>query len=85
MVDVAKRVIEIISGRVPPGRAPIELSDALDSLGLASLDVLELTFAIEEKFNIEIPFNANSKLQHNTVGELVGEVERLVAQQTDQV
>ena len=57
-------------------------ADALETLGLESLDVLELTFAIEEKFNIEIPFNANTEFDFKTVGELVHAVEGLVAKKT---
>ena len=33
---------------------------ALQDLGLESLDLIEIIFALEEKFNINIPFNANN-------------------------
>jgi acyl carrier protein len=82
MVDVAKGVIELVSGKVRNTQGPLQMSDALESLGLESLDVLELTFAIEEKFNIEIPFNANTEFDFKTVGELVHAVEGLVAKKT---
>jgi acyl carrier protein len=79
MVDVANGVIEIIAAKVRNKPGPVQMSDLLESLGLESLDVLELTFAIEEKFNIEIPFNANTEFDFKTVGELVHAVEGLVA------
>ena len=82
MVDVANGVIELVSGRVRNQQGPLQMSDALESLGLVSLEVLELTFAIEEKFNIEIPFNANTEFDFKTVGELVHAVEGLVAKKT---
>jgi len=82
MVDVANGVIEIIAGRSRGKHGPIQLSDTLDSLGLESLDVLELAFSIEERFNIEIPFNANTDLEFKTVGELVHAVEQLVARKS---
>jgi acyl carrier protein len=82
MVDVAKGVIELVSGKVRNKQGPLQLSDALENLGLESLDVLELTFALEEKFNIEIPFNANTEFDFKTVGELVRAVEGLVAKKT---
>jgi acyl carrier protein len=82
MVDVANGVIEIIAGKARTKTGPIELSDKLESLGLESLDVLELAFSLEEKFNIEIPFNANSQFEFTTVGDLVKAVERLVVQKT---
>jgi acyl carrier protein len=82
MVDVANGVIELVSSKVRNKRGPLQMSDALETLGLESLDVLELTFAIEEKFNIEIPFNANTEFDFKTVGELVHAVEGLVAKKT---
>jgi acyl carrier protein len=82
MVDVANGVIELVSSKVRNKQGPLQMSDALENLGLESLDVLELTFAIEEKFNIEIPFNANTQFDFKTVGELVHAVEGLVAKKT---
>ena len=82
MVDVANGVIELVSSKVRNKSGPLQMSDALETLGLESLDVLELTFAIEEKFNIEIPFNANTEFDFKTVGELVHAVEGLVARKT---
>jgi acyl carrier protein len=82
MVDVAKGVVELVSGKVRNRRGPVQMSDALETLGLDSLNVLELTFAIEEKFNIDIPFNANAEFEFKTVGELVHAIEGLVAKKT---
>ena len=82
MVHVANGVVELVGSKVRNKQGPLQMSDALESLGLESLDVLELTFAIEEKFNIEIPFNANTQFDFKTVGELVHAVEGLVAKKT---
>lgn len=82
MVDVAKGVIELVSAKVRSRQHPLQMSDALDNLGLDSLNVLELTFALEEKFNIDIPFNANTEFDFKTVGELVHAVEKLIAKKT---
>jgi len=43
------------------------------------LSVVELTFVIEEKFDVEIPFNANFDIKAKTVGDLIKTVEALVA------
>jgi len=82
MVDVANGVIELVSGKVRNKQGPLQMSDALETLGLDSMNVLELTFAIEERFNIDIPFNANTQFDFKTVGELVHAVEGLVAKKT---
>jgi acyl carrier protein len=41
----------------------------LTDLNLPSLDLIELVFALEEKFHVEIPFDANAK--YETVGDLM--------------
>jgi acyl carrier protein len=80
MDDVAKDVVSIIAARLRGGPRPLEMSDRLDALGIESLDVIEITFDLEQHFDIEIPFNANSKLEFETVGDMVGAIERLIAQ-----
>jgi acyl carrier protein len=80
MDDVAKDVVAIISARIRGTKRDIQLSDRLDALGIESLDVLEITFDLEQRFNIEIPFNANTKLEFETVGDMVAAIRQLVAE-----
>ncbi len=53
-------------------------------LGIDSLGLVESIFAIEEEFDISIPFNANepekSEFDISTMGTIMAAVERLVAQ-----
>ncbi|MGN7867994.1 acyl carrier protein [Paracoccus sp. 22332] len=53
-------------------------------LGIDSLGLVESIFAIEEEFDISIPFNANepdkSDFDISTMGTIIAAVERLVAQ-----
>jgi acyl carrier protein len=77
--DVAKGVIEVISTRARGAPHPVQPSDRLDALGIESLDILEITFDLEQRFDIEIPFNANDPLDFQTVGALIAAIERLVA------
>jgi acyl carrier protein len=80
MADVANGVMEIVAARMRTGERKVRLADPLDSLGLESLDVLEITFDLERQFDIDIPYNANTKLEFETVGTLVQAVERLIAE-----
>ena len=80
MGDVANQVAEVIAARMRTVDRTIRPSDSLDSLGLESLDVLEIAFDLEQRFDIEIPFNANTAFEFDTVGALVSAVERLVAE-----
>jgi len=43
------------------------------------MEMVSLVFDIEEKFDIELPFNANLDIKAKTVGDLVQAVEQLVA------
>ena len=78
MSDVAAEIMQIIGSKTG-GQDGVALTDQLDELGLDSLGVVELTFAIEEKFDVEIPFNANFDIKAKTVADLVKSVEALVA------
>jgi acyl carrier protein len=80
MADVANDVMEIVAARMRTGDRKVRLADPLDSLGLESLDVLEITFDLEQRFDIEIPYNANTTLEFHTVGALVHAIERLIGE-----
>ena len=59
MSDVATDVMSVIKKKIRVDRTDITPDDKLTELGLESLDALELVFDLEEKFDIEIPVNAN--------------------------
>ena len=80
MADVAADVIAIIAKKVPGGKE-VKLTDNLQQLGLESIDALEMVFDLEEKFGIQIPYNANSAAtDFATVGDVVKAIQGLVAQ-----
>jgi acyl carrier protein len=80
MADVADDVVAIIAKKVPGGKE-IKLADNLQELGLESIDALEMVFDLEEKFGIQIPYNANSAAtDFATVGDVVKAIQGLVAQ-----
>jgi len=79
MTDVANGVIAIIASKVRADHPKIELTDRLEDLGLESLDAVEMIFDLEEKFDIQIPYNANNtRTEFSTVGEVVSAVEKIV-------
>ena len=43
------------------------------------MEVVSLIFDIEEKFNINIPVNANMDIESKTVADLIQAVDQLVA------
>jgi acyl carrier protein len=81
MNDVAGDVIAIIAKRKRADKPNVELSDRLEDLGVESLDAVEMIFDLEEKFDVEIPFNANtdnSQTKFDTVGDIVKSIQQLV-------
>ena len=81
MADVAADVIAIIAKKVPGGK-DVKLSDNLQQLGLESIDALEMVFDLEEKFGIQIPYNANSAAtDFATVGDVATAIQKLVEEQ----
>jgi acyl carrier protein len=79
MVDVAADTIAIIASKLGSGQSTVQPTDKLTDLGLDSLRVMEMIFDIEERFDIAIPFNANSaEPEFDTVAEVVDAVQRIV-------
>lgn len=82
---VRDRVISIIAEQAVLDVADVREDSTLESLGIDSLGLVESIFAIEEAFDISVPFNANdpgkSDFDISSVGAIVTAVERLIAEQ----
>lgn len=81
MASTADDIVAMIAERTKWTGA-LQLSEPLDNLGLDSMEVVELIFDIEEKFNINIPVNANSDIESKTVADLIQAVDQLIAAKT---
>ena len=80
---VKDRVLEILTNHGQLAREDIDMSSTLESLGIDSVGVVEVIFAIEEEFDINIPYNANETLSKRldfsnvlSIVELVSELVR---------
>lgn len=84
-MSVKDRVIAIIAEQAVLDVADVAPDSTLDSLGIDSLGLVEAIFAIEEAFDISVPFNANDPAQGafdiSSVAAIVAAVEKLVADQ----
>ena len=84
-MSVEEKIILIIAEQGLLDVTDVKLEATLDELGIDSLGVVESIFAIEEEFDIEVPFNANapekSDFDISSVGSIVVAVEKLVAEQ----
>ena len=83
MQSVKDRVIAILAEQAVMDISDIHLTDTLEDLGLDSLGLVESIFAIEEAFDISVPFNANapagSGFDISSVAAIIAAVEDLVA------
>ena len=79
MMSAADEIVEMVMARTSHTGGIVDLSESLDNLGLDSMEVVALIFDIEEKFNIQIPLNANMDIESKTLGDLIQAVDRLIA------
>ena len=81
--SVRDRIIAIIAEQAVLDPADVKPEATLEDLGIDSLGLVEAIFAIEEAFDISVPFNANdpqtSGFDISSVASIVAAVEGLVA------
>ncbi|MGQ9365647.1 acyl carrier protein [Azospirillum sp. ST 5-10] len=81
MNAVENDVLAIIAEKGQVERAKLAPDAKLADLAIASLDVIEIVFALEDRFRVEIPFNANdARTEFQTVGDIVRAVQGVVAE-----
>lgn len=77
------KVIEIIAEQAVLEPSDVTGDASLESLGIDSLGLVESIFAIEEEFDISIPFNANepekSAFDVTSVDSIIAGIDALVA------
>ena len=82
--EIQEAVIEILARQLLLPVEEIAQDVSVDDLGLDSLGKVEAIFALEERFDIQVPFNANEPdrpdFDFSSVTSIVAGVERLIAQ-----
>ncbi|MEY8827631.1 acyl carrier protein [Sedimentitalea sp. XS_ASV28] len=83
-MSISEKVIAIIAEQAVLDPSDVTMDSTLESLGIDSLGLVESIFAIEEEFDISIPFNANEPTQSDfdisSVAAIVAGIEKLVAE-----
>lgn len=81
--SIRERIVAIIAEQAMLDPAQITPDASPAELGIDSLGLVESIFAIEEAFDITIPFNANepekSDFDISSMGAIIAAVERLIA------
>ena len=85
-MDIGAKVIDIIAEQAILDPGDVTLESTLDGLGIDSMGLVESIFAIEEAFDIQIPFNANdpsdSEFNISSVSSIISGIEKLVAEKS---
>jgi acyl carrier protein len=81
--DIERSVIAILARQAVRDPADLSPGDRLEALGIDSMGLVETIFAIEETFDVSVPFNANAPeaggMDLTTVGTVVEAVRGLVS------
>ncbi|TPE51452.1 acyl carrier protein [Amaricoccus solimangrovi] len=79
---VRDKVVAILAEQAVLEPGEVRMDSTLADLGIDSLGLVETVFAIEEAFDIQVPFNANdpkaSEFDISTVETMVRAVEKLI-------
>ncbi len=85
IMSIKDKVIEIIAEQAVLEPSDVTMESTLEDLGIDSLGLVESIFAIEEAFDITVPFNANEPEQSDfdisSVAAIIGGIEKLVSEQ----
>ena len=87
MASLEDDVLDIIAKHGNIDRARLTRDANLADLDIQSLDVVEIIFALEEKFDITVPYNANDPsgaaagVAFKTIGDVVDAITKLVDEQ----
>lgn len=84
-MSISDQVVAIIAAQALRDPAQLSAESTLDEIGLDSLGLVEAIFAIEEAFDISVPFNPNepdapSGFDVSNLGQIVKSIETLIGE-----
>jgi len=84
-MSIKDQVIAIIAEQAMLEPSDIKMDNTLEDIGIDSLGLVESIFAIEESFDISVPFNANDpsagEFDISSVAAIVAAVQKLKSEQ----
>jgi len=78
MTTIFERLRAIVAKKYSLDPAAITPESTLESLGLDSLDLIELLFDVEDEFAIRVPQDGGSALKTATIQDIVESIRALV-------
>jgi acyl carrier protein len=74
-----ERVQAILERKYSLAPETITPQSTLESLGLDSLDLIELLFDVEDEFNIRVPQDGGAALKTATIQDIIDSVQKMLA------
>jgi acyl carrier protein len=74
-----EEILDLIAHEARLERARLDLSATPAALGVRSLDLVQVAFALEDRYGITLPYSDPAALGQQSVGSLVETVEGLLA------
>ncbi len=82
--SIRSRIISIVADLTMQDPEDLSAESLLNEIGLDSLSLIELVFAIEEAFEVQLPFDANNPedadLDITSIGSIMNAVEVLLTE-----
>ncbi|MBB4285735.1 acyl carrier protein [Roseospira goensis] len=75
MSDLDQKIFDIVVEKTDLPRERLSREARIKDLEISSLDFVEIVFAVEEAFDIEVPYNANTlDSDFGTLGDVIDAV-----------
>ncbi|MEM8590246.1 MAG: phosphopantetheine-binding protein [Pseudomonadota bacterium] len=74
---VESKIVEIVANQRRTDPAKLSLSDRLEDIEIESIDLVEIIFAIEDEFDIDVPQDRDA-MKLDTLQDVVDGVQRLI-------
>lgn len=75
--QIIDEILDVVAQKALIDRSKLQPEARLADLNVSSLDMVEVIFALEDKFSIQLPFNANSTgADLKTLGDVIALVEK---------
>jgi acyl carrier protein len=73
-------IVNIVAQKAQIDRSKLTREASLVDLQVSSLDMVDVIFTLEDKYGVELPFNANTNAgDFKTLGDLIDMVEKQLA------
>jgi acyl carrier protein len=79
MPTTLERLQTLLTNKFSVPAEKVQPDARLETLGLDSLDLIEVLFEVEEEFNIRVPQEGGSALKTATVQDIVDSIEKAQA------